>query len=100
MFHELGHALGCILTFKSLRIKRGTVMKQKIIIGCIVLVFGVIALLMLRPSSKTHVVEEEMERISLNEMMDEFLAERGWNVGGNRDEFFIFLSNLLKTLIV
>lgn len=69
-------------------------MKQKIIIGCIVLVLGGIALLMLLPFSKTHVVEEEMERISLDEMMDEFLAERGWNVGDNRDEFFIFLSTV------
>lgn len=71
-------------------------MKQKIIIGCIVLVLGVIALLMLLPSSKTHTVEEDMESISLRDKMEEFLDGKGWNVGdnvgGNRNEFFISLS--------
>lgn len=67
-------------------------MKQKVVIGCIVLVLGVLAPLMVLPSSKAHAVEKDMESISLRDKMKAFLDERGWNVGGDRDEFFIFLS--------
>jgi hypothetical protein len=70
-------------------------MKQKVVIGCIVLVLGVLAPLMVLSSSKAHAVEEDMERISLRDKMDEFLEERGWRRGYDRrgrKQHFIVLS--------
>lgn len=58
-------------------------MKQKVILGCIVLILGVIAVLMLRPSTTKKLIAEEADLTSVEELMDEFLENHGWEIGCN-----------------